>query len=217
MQFPNAYKGVKKIYLAELLMLAVAVLGIAIVVILVASGMAADGNIDRLNLTEEQAAIVAGLGLTVSLLMIIGFILMLVGVINAKKDDSNFRIALYAILLGILFAVINALLSKQYPVIERWLSLATSICSLFSTYFILSGIGSLAERMGDAPVKALADKARNVLCFTFSASYILKLIQGFLNNSTFSQIINLVGLVLEIVSYIYFLIVLAKGRKMLAG
>ena len=217
MQFPNAYKGVKKIYLAELLMLAVAVLGIAIVVILVASGMAADGNIDRLNLTEEQAAIVAGLGLTVSLLMIIGFILMLVGVINAKKDDSNFRIALYAILLGILFAVINALLSKQYPVIERWLSLATSICSLFSTYFILSGIGSLAERMGDAPVKALADKARTVLCFTFSASYILTLIQGFLNNSTFSQIINLVGLVLEIVSYIYFLIVLAKGRKMLAG
>jgi hypothetical protein len=217
MQFPNAYKGVKKIYLAELLMLAVAVLGIAIVVILVAGGMAADGNIDRLNLTEEQAAIVAGLGLAVSLLMIIGFILMLVGVINAKKDDSNFRIALYAILLGILFAVINALLSKQYPVIERWLSLATSICSLFSTYFILSGIGSLAERMGDAPVKALADKARNVLCFTFSASYILKLIQGFLNNSTFSQIINLVGLVLEIVSYIYFLIVLAKGRKMLAG
>ena len=217
MQFPNAYKGVKKIYLAELLMLAVAVLGIAIVVILVAGGMAADGNIDRLNLTEEQAAIVAGLGLAVSLLMIIGFILMLVGVINAKKDDSNFRIALYAILLGILFAVINALLSKQYPVIERWLSLATSICSLFSTYFILSGIGSLAERMGDAPVKALADKARNVLCFTFSTSYILKLIQGILNNSTFSQIINLVGLVLEIVSYIYFLIVLAKGRKMLAG
>ena len=217
MQFPNAYKGVKKIYLAELLMLAVAVLGIAIVVILVAGGMAADGNIDRLNLTEEQAAIVAGLGLAVSLLMIIGFILMLVGVINAKKDDSNFRIALYAILLGILFAVINALLSKQYPVIERWLSLATSICSLFSTYFILSGIGSLAERMGDAPVKALADKARNVLCFTFSASYILKLLQGFLNNSTFSQIINLVGLVLEIVSYIYFLIVLVKGRKMLAG
>ena len=71
--------------------------------------------------------------------------------------------------------------------------------------------------MGDAPVKALADKARNVLCFTFSASYILKLIQGFLNNPTFSSIVHVIGLVLEIISYIYFLIVLAKGRKMLAG
>ena len=102
MQFPNAYKGVKKIYLAELLMLAVAVLGIAIVVILVAGGMAADGNIDRLNLTEEQAAIVAGLGLAVSLLMIIENSLAF---LSAGQQNWELFFGVIEVMLGLILLI----------------------------------------------------------------------------------------------------------------
>ena len=217
MQFPNAYKGVKKIYIAELLMLFVAAAAIVMIVMMVAGGAGENLDTNQMKLSDTQAGVVGGLAIVVSLLAIVGFILMLVGVINAKKDDDNFKVALYAILLGIAISVVNALVKNQYPASEHWLTLATSICSLFSTYFILSGIGSLAERMGDGKVKALADKARNVLCFTFAASYILKLIPEFIPDRTVSTVISVLGAVLEVVSYGFFLVVLSKGKRMLAA
>ena len=217
MQFPNAYKGVKKIYIAELLMLFAAVAAIVMIVMMVVGGAGENLDANQMQLSDTQAGVVGGLTIVVSLLAIVGFILMLVGVINAKKDDDNFKVALYAILLGIVISGINAGVRNSYPKVESWLTLATSICSLFSTYFILGGIGSLAERMGDGKVKTLADKARNVLCFTFAASYLLKLIPEFIPDKTVSAVVSAVGGALEIISYGFFLVVLSKGKRMLAA
>ena len=214
MQFPNAYKGVKKIYLAELMMLVVAVLGIILAAIAVAGG-ATGKPVTTMNDTE--IGIAAGLALLIGVLVIVGFVMMLIGVINAKKDEDSFRIALYAILLGIAISVVNAVVGNKQPQIQRWLTLGASICSLFSTYYVLCGIGNLAERMGDGKVKMLADKARNVLCFTFAASYLLKLIPDFLGNPLLSNGVNVIGLILEIVSYGFFLVVLSKGKRMLSA
>ena len=216
MQFPNAYKGVKKIWLAELMMLAAAVLGIVLVVILVAGGLNATGNVEDIHLNDTQAGATLGLTLTVSLLVIVAFVIMLIGVINAKKDDNNFRIALYAILLGILLSSGNAIAGSSQPKIQQWLTLGSSICSLFSTYYIISGVMSLAEKLGNSEVRALGEKARNILCFTFAASALLKLVPQFLDGPNVSNIINLIGHVLDIISYGFFLVLLTKGKKMLA-
>ena len=217
MQFPNAYKGVKKIWIAELLMLFVVVATVALVVVMITGGYDPSLGTGLDNISGTRAGVIGGLAIVISVLIIVAFILKLVGVINAKKDEGSFGVALYAILLGIAITAVNTFIGKQYPASERWLTLGTSVCSLFSTYFILGGIGNLAERMGDKKVKVLADKARNVLCITFAASYLLKLIPGFISDPNVSSVVNSLGLVLEIVSYGFLLVVLSRGKKMLAA
>ena len=217
MQFPNAYRGVKKIYLGELMMLAVTVLTIATVIIIAVGRVDAGGELDLNRLNAGESGAVVGLAIAICLLLIIGFIVMLVGVINARKDDGNFRIALYAILLGIVIGAVDSSFGLKNPEWRKWFSVGISISSLCSTFYILTGIASLAEQMGDGGIRALAYKARNILLFSFAASCIFKLVSEYLNNPGTSNFFNVIGLFLELISFGFLLVVLDKGRKMLAG
>ena len=216
MRFPNAFSGVKKIWLAEILMLLAAVIGIILIFVIAGNSILVD---DVIVFNEGAAGTpVAILGISAALIALIGFILNLVGLINARKDEEAFKVALLVTGLGIIAAAIGAIWSSN-AVLNKWMDTLTTIFSMFASYFVLTGIANLADQMPDPSTKALALKSRTLVEGSFCATAIFKLIINIFNiqsGSTIHTIMAVVAMVLELLAYILYLRALAKGRKMLA-
>jgi hypothetical protein len=216
MRFPNAYRGVKKIWLAEMLMLLAAIVGIVIVIVAAMNGSMVGEDIV---ISEGVKTPIAILGIVTAVILLIGFILNLIGLINANNDDSAFRIALLVTILGVVASAISAIWSNN-ETLNKWMDTAITICSMFASYYVLTGIANLAEKMSDAATKALALKSRTLVEGSFCATALFKLIISIFkiqNGSTISTILAVVALLLELVSYILYLRALSKGKKMLAN
>ena len=216
MRFQNAFRGIKKIWLAELLMLLAAVIGIVLIVVIAAnSTLVGEEIVVNEDAVRTPAAI---LGIGTALIALVAFVLNLLGLINARKDDSAFSIALFVTLLGIVASVISSIWSGNQGLV-KWMDTVLTICSLFASYYVLTGIANLAEQYPDEATKALALKSRTLLEGTFCATAIFKLIINIFkiqDGSTIYTILSIIALVLELVSYILYLRALSKGKKMLA-
>jgi hypothetical protein len=216
MRFPNAFRGVKKIWLAELLMLLAAIVGIVLIVVIAAnSSLVGEKVIVNEDAVKTPAAI---LGIGTALIALVAFVLNLLGLINARKDDSAFSIALFVTLLGIVASVISSIWSGNQGLV-KWMDTVLTICSMFASYYVLTGIANLAEQFPDEATKALALKSRTLVEGTFCATAIFKLIISIFkiqDGSTIYTILSIVALVLELVSYVLYLRALSKGKKMLA-
>ena len=216
MRFPNAYRGVKKIWLAELLMLLAAIVGIIMVIVMAANGTMVGEDIV---INEGVKTPIAVLGIVTAVIALVAFILNLIGLINANNDDSAFRIALLVTILGIVASAISAIWSNN-ETLNKWMDTALTICSMFASYYVLTGIANLAEKMSDAATKAVALKSRTLVEGSFCATALFKLIISIFkiqNGSTISTILAVIALLLELVSYILYLRALSKGKKMLAN
>ncbi len=215
MKFPNAYRGVKKIWLAELLMLFAVLVGIILVFVLAANSTVSGNDVI---ISEGIKTPLAIFGIITALIGLVAFILNLVGLINARGDDAAFRIALLVTLLGIVVSAISAIWSNN-QVLTKWMDIALTIFSMLASYYILTGIANLADRIPDAATKALALKSRTLVEASFCATAIFKFILSVFNiqeGSTLSTIISVIALALELVSYILYLRALSKGKQMLA-
>ena len=216
MRFPNAFSGVKKIWLAELLMLLAAVMGIVLLVVVIGNTAVVDNTVIINEAAIETPTAILGLGAT--LIALIAFILNLVGLIKARKDDDGFSIALIVTMLGIIASVISSIWSNNQG-LTRWMDTIISICNLFASYYVLTGIANLADRMPDPETKAVALKSRLLVEGSFCATAVFKLIINIFNiqsGSTIHTIMAVVAMLLELLAYILYLRALAKGRKMLA-
>ena len=216
MRFPNAYRGVKKIWLAEMLMLLAAIVGIIMVIVMAANGTMVGEDIV---INEGVKTPIAVLGIVTAVIALVAFILNLIGLINANNDDSAFRIALLVTILGVVASAISAIWSNN-ETLNKWMDTAITICSMFASYYVLTGIANLAEKMSDAATKALALKSRTLVEGSFCATALFKLIISIFkiqDGSTISTILAVVALLLELVSYILYLRALSKGKKMLAN
>ena len=215
MRFPNAYRGVKKIWLAEMLMLLAAIVGIIMVIVMAANGTMVGEDIV---INEGVKTPIAVLGIVTAVIALVAFILNLVGLINANNDDSAFRIALLVTILGVVASAISAIWSNN-ETLNKWMDTALIICSMFASYYVLTGIANLAEKMSDAATKAVALKSRTLVEGSFCATALFKLIISIFkiqNGSTISTILAVIALLLELVSYILYLRALSKGKQMLA-
>ena len=215
MRFPNAYRGVKKIWLAEMLMLLAAIVGIIMVIVMAANGTMVGEDIV---INEGVKTPIAVFGIVTAVIALVAFILNLIGLINANNDDSAFRIALLVTILGIAASAISAIWSNN-ETLNKWMDTALTICSMFASYYVLTGIANLAEKMSDAATKAVALKSRTLVEGSFCATALFKLIISIFkiqNGSTISTILAVIALLLELVSYILYLRALSKGKKMLA-
>ena len=113
MRYPNAAKGIKKIYLAEIL--GILALVLAIVLGIMVAGSHVDTSISGEEAAQALQAANVGtpfviLGIAMMLIMLASYVLNLIGVVNASKDDEGFKRALWALLASIAFGVVAAIL-----------------------------------------------------------------------------------------------------------
>lgn len=232
MKFPNAAKGIKKIFSAEILRLFGGICMIIAATVFVIGLATASLNINDLSNVQNISGLLAGasastavtmflIGLCIIgvafILYFIGFILNLVGYINARRDDDAFLSALVFLLISIVFSVIYSFTISN-GVGGVMYSLA-SLCQTIATIFVIAGVVKLADRLNRGDVSSMGSNILKLLITIEVIAFIISLITTFMGGAAASvtaAILLLVAFVLSFIKYIMYLVFLSKAKKMLA-
>jgi len=216
MRFPNAYKGVSKLFLAEILSLIASIVGVIAGVL--ALGVVAMEEVDPSAVTDGVIAVGAGsaiIALVAGIVMIIAFVLTLVGLVQAKKDDDGFKLALIFALICIVLSIVSSILTSVNPYVSGWMSFVVTIFELCVFEYVVIGIMSLSNQLGDQGMVSFGAKVRMLISILYIILLIIRLFGNI--NVAFAGVVSIIGAILELVVYIGYLIYLAKAKKMLAN
>ena len=220
MTFPNAFRGVKKIFTAEILkLIGVACLLIAAVLTLLAAGSVAAGS--------DGGAVASGLGATVLLaagavLPIIGFIMNLVGLSQAGKDEDNFHTAFIVAIFALIIRVVSGIftmLNVGGGVADNIANFISGICEIIVFVLVVNGVLSLADRLHKSELFGTASKL--IICYVvpYGIAILAELIVIFFGVNetvaTIEGIMLLVSSIFSMIAYIIYLVFLGKAKKML--
>lgn len=214
MRYPNAFKGVSQIYKAELIaILAVICTGIGAILAIFGVGVADVGS----EAVGKGFAITGGLFvIATAVLMIVSYILNIVGVGNAAKDESGFRSAMIAIIIGIVASIVAGIFSNK-EVVCLLAQLVSKICDIMVFWFCIGGIRNLADKMNDRNIANKADSFTKLIIGIYVVGIVLAIIGSFVKAGGFLDgFIDVAGAVCSIIAYLSYLSLLKGARDMLA-
>ena len=214
MRYPNAFKGVSQIYKAELIaILAVICTGIGAILAIFGVGVADVGS----EAVGKGFAITGGLFvIATAVLMIVSYILNIIGVGNAAKDESGFRSAMIAIIIGIVASIVAGIFSNK-EVVCLLAQLVSKICDIMVFWFCIGGIGNLADKLNDQVISDKADSFIKLIIGIYVAGIVLAIIGSFVKAGGFLDgFIDVAGAVCSIIAYLSYLSLLKGARDMLA-
>lgn len=220
MKYPDAARGIKKIFTAEILKL------IAYVCLIVASiifviALAADSTLG--GNTSEVLFVGGGIGALILgaasiVLLTISFIMNLVGYINASHEDDSFKTALVFLILKIIMVCLFGFFSyRQSGIGNMFYSLAT-LSETIASIFVIAGGVKLADRLNRGDVSKTGANVLKLMIAVAALSFIASFIATFLGGvvvSVTAAVLVLVAFVLSVIKYIMYLSFLAKAKKML--
>ena len=219
MRFPNAYKGVKKLFTAELINIA------ALVLYLVASVFAV------LSLrtdppTESFAALTGTLVIIAAVALIVAFIIQIVGLVQGSRDEAKIHHALICVVISIIVTVLVMFLSViPDPVVRSGISVATEVLTkaltIASLQFILRGIAALSSKLEDEKMEKGGKRLALVILILIVVSIVLNLIPTFVQNPSVElrnvlSILGIIARVADLVTSILVIVYYGKATKMLA-
>ncbi len=219
MKFPNAAKGIRKIYLAEILSIAAAVLGIIILEVFALNQVGMNNSGAALKETLEGVGLYVPFmlyGAAAIVLFIVSFVLNAAGIAQAARDEAAFKRALLALVLSVVAAGVISVVQNTNRQVANWLNIAATFCTLTVFLMVIGGICALADKVGDKAVAALGEKTRKYLWCTFLLSAAAETVVAlFPGDAGLSNQFGVVANVLDIVAYILYIRLLAKARLML--
>lgn len=218
MRFPNAASGVKKIFTAEILALISEILLLfAGVLVVIALGASQNNANDSLALGTLAGFAIFGFGATV--IAVIAFILKIVGISQASKDENSFKTAIICLIIGIVGSLVYSIFQTSSPTVASIGNLIYQLMNLFVTIFVISGIIKLADQLNDGVVSAKGSTLLKLITVIYALTIIANIIVLILGGyavSIVAAIIYLIALILTVVQYIMYLVYLANAKKMLA-
>lgn len=219
MKFPNAAKGVKKIFNAEIISLIAALIGGAGLIL---------GLIGASNETDESAGTtllaVSGALLIVSgIALLVAGIMNIIGFIQAAKDEEGIKRAVLCTVFSALFAFVAAFENQTGFLggLGTVLSTISTVLNMLVALFMIGGLMNLSAKCNRPD---MVKRGRDILN-TILVSYIITFALGLLvrfgaYTSAFGEgvIKWLSGLsaLFTVFIYVLELIYVAKAKKMLA-
>ena len=218
MRYPNADKGIKKIFIAEILSIVAALLVAAVVI------MAHSNNVNPSMSGEEVTqALQAGnagtpfviMSVVMMLVMLVSYVLNLIGISNASKDEESFKRALWVLLASIVFAIGAAILENRNARVANWLKVPSTLFELVVTLFVLEGIGNLARNLGKKQIVDMSAQCRTWLMCALVLSAAAEIFVALGSKGTvLTTTSGVASALLQIVAYVIYLRVLNKARFM---
>lgn len=211
MTFPNAYSGVKKIFTSQILVLIGAILIGVAAVMGGATAVSTTNGTMNIDVAVGTTAGAAGVALVGSVLIIVGYIINLVGLHQAGKDEKRyFKPAFIIAIVTLILAIVAGLFSDNAS-LQSVVSLISRIAEMFVIIFTIAGIGELANKLNRPQIASFGNK---VLILILVAQ-ILAVIANMIGSGNAAAGMSIAGSILAIVSYIAFLVYLSRGKNML--
>ena len=219
MRFPNAAKGLKKIFIAEVLSILAALLGICMLALMTAiRSVSVVGSGEAVSAGMQAAGIVIPFlvyRIGTVLLLLVGFFISIAGIIQASKDEASFRNALWAELLGLALSIAAAILQNSGSQAAGWLSAASTVVSLLVHLLVLDGVCRLAGALGKTEIMAMGSRCRiYLLCAMLLSAAGRAIMVLFPGDPDYVSIIGIADFLMEIGAYVLYLRVLAKAKSM---
>lgn len=215
MKFPKAHAGVKKLFICEIIAVAASVLAI-VGAILAAVGL----KNGALLATGGSVVLASGIALVVV------FVLQLVGMHQAGKDEIQIKYAFCSTILGVLFGVVASILGSltqttALSLVVTFLDAGQSVAVLFASYYVLMGISTLAGKLNDSAMQAQGKRLANWVIIFFLISIAFEILGVILKTTsvewlkTVAAILAIAAGVAELVVYIITFVYYGKAVKML--
>ena len=215
MKFPNAAKGISKIFTSEILALIAAIAtGVASILAAVMYASA------KTNSTAGAAA--SGIGTLVlvlgaSVLLVIALILKIVGVVQTSKDEDSFKMIIYLTIFTLIVAVVAAIFSRV-TFLNNIANAVSAIGGFVTTLLIILGIGNLGVQVGNDEVIDKCSSQFKLILGIGIVALLARFFCIFLPTVPAQGIVialAVVALVLSVIQYILYLSLLSKAKKML--
>ncbi|MBQ5687639.1 MAG: hypothetical protein IIV23_08040 [Ruminococcus sp.] len=148
MRFPNACKGLKKIFFAELISL-IALVPYAVSLVLI---QFLPEEIDKNNAEILPAEVVVTILSILSLVMMtIAYVLNVIGYVTASKDNESFKKAMLLTIAGMVLTVVSGIMENANgnPILTNTFDSMENILDLLITLMTISGIVTLSVTYGD--------------------------------------------------------------------
>ncbi len=207
MKYPNAFKGVKKLFTAQLLSLLGTVTLIVAAIVALCTVSTSQGE-------TSFAAAALGLAAIFVVISCIAFILKLAGLSAGGKDEPLFKTALFFAIAGIVINGLDFFLSSELA--KNIGSILIPVTEVLLIYYVICAIRSLAEKLGDSDMAQRAKRVTTIVFVTFGVGLLAQVLGRFVFTGTLDDALKIVGYVLEIVQFVVYLSYLARAKKTLA-
>ena len=210
MKFPNAFAGVKKLYIAEIL----AIITLAFTLITAIAAFFTIGVIDE----GVEAAVNPSLAVTgvfaiiTAILFLIAFVLDLVGLSQAGKDEPTFKYALCAAIIGIVASAASGFLSEGTG--KELLTLLYEIAMNLLEVFSIAGIMALAKKSMNPDMERRGTFLLKLILTVIIIANVADLIYRFFANG--AVVLGIIAIVIDLIASLLYLGYLNRARKMLA-
>ena len=200
MKYANAQLGISKIYKAGIFNI-------------IASVIALSASIFLLNENRYQARtilIAQGIIVAASVVSIIAFILQMIGIKQAKKDEPLFRPAFIFAVAGIAATIVYAITSGTFSNLFAGINEVTNL--LVTVYIILS-VYSIALSLNAPKVLKAGKITTVVVCIVFAFAVGARVITIFYPVT--DLFLDIFCSALDLISYLMFLTYIGSAKKML--
>ena len=219
MKFPNAAKGVSKIFTAEILSL-IALIATGIMSIWAAITVAAappEGSEEVSTVFAAGAIGMIAFGAIAGIIAVIALIINIVGVVQASKDESAFKAIIYLVIFSIIVSVVATIFTGNQFAANLSNAIA-EIVHLVCTVLVVLGIATMATQLQNEKVIAKGGTILKLIIWVGILAIIARLFAIFLPSTSAAVIITIlaiVALVLSIAQYCIYLSFLSNAKKML--
>ncbi len=207
--FPSTHKALKKLLIAEILMIFAAFVGVSVTVL---------SALPEVIAIYPVLIVATVLGLISVLAMLAAFILHMLGLQQAGKEDGYFRIAFWIIIFSILLSIAAAIVKAVAPglgLVYTLLNSVADICLAVVIVYVITGISNVASQLGH---HAFAFKGK-VLVYVILGLYLFAAVLALLSQFfggipellVIFAIASIAASVFELVVYIIYLIYLAQA------
>ncbi|MBR1482505.1 MAG: hypothetical protein IJ598_05995 [Ruminococcus sp.] len=219
MNFPNATKGINKIFVSEIISAIATLLGFIMNYSFSINTYFFETDPVSFNPASGILSLVSGTLFFV--MMILSVIFGLIGYIRASKDEADFRKAMFCTGAMVVLTLIASFVRIPSQTMYTIFNSAATIVEMFAMIFAISALINLAEASSRHDMVDLGNRVMRILFISYVAAAFNILIIRTFERSSKAQVVALVVAVIDIViallQHLLFLYYLSKTKKMLNG
>lgn len=209
MKYPNAANGINKIFMSEVIALA------ASVIVLVCS------VIGVLCFENPDLEILVGV-LVIIVLFALGFfvlayILQIVGIMRASKDEPAFKVSVIAIIAAMILTVLEGVFYGNHFA-SFFVEIAGDVAQFFLVHYIIHGIMHIADHLERPDMIKKGKFIFRVIYIAIAFEIIVRIFEIIFGKEVGEQLsmpFGIVAEILKVAEYVMFLTYVGKANKMM--
>lgn len=214
MRFSNAYKGIKIIFVGEIIgVLLMVCLEFPSTILQISTSLFGDSGMFEFAVSSVVTKLMTYASQFFELL---SFAVIMIGAIIASKDEKKFREAAIVIAITIIGSMVNMFIDIDINMI---LEIVIGVLDLWAVVAVLQGCINISDLCKEEDISEKGVKTFKILVFAYTASIIFTLsTQFFMSRASFlviSVIIIIMGAIVQITAYVFYIVHLSRMKKML--